>query len=182
MARKTTDELIEIAKNARKEPEVKVQAALAELKNRGFDTTEHEKLFEQAKERKPKPDENSPTLYSKRAIYVFSALFSVLFGAAMFITNLKETDKRKGIFPVIAFAFLWIALTIYLGESFNLPRSASLILSLIGAIFLSEFFWEKYIGNEVVYHKRSVKKPLIIALIIFVPLTAFIIWAMIVAG
>lgn len=47
----------------------------------------------------------------------------------------------------------------------------------IGAAILKEFFWNKYLGKGIVYHKKSWVKPLIIALFIFTPLIIFVIWA-----
>ncbi len=184
MSKKPSNELVKIAKEHGKEPEEKINAALLELKKRGFDISDYSKILKAIKEKEnePKLDENSPTLYSDRVIYVFSILFSVIFGGILFSINLKELNNKKGIFPVITFSLLYTALSIYILNLINANSGGSLIFGAIGALIINKIFWNKYIGKETLYHKKSYKKPLIIALVIFVPLTALIIWANIITG
>ena len=173
-------ELIKIIKERTTEPEEKVLAAFAELYKRGTDTTEL------SKKQDLNPDESKeveelPVLYSEKVIYTFSILFSVLFGGILFANNLKTVGNKKGALPVIIFSVLYTGLTIYLVNLINTNSSATLILNMIGALIINNLFWNKYIGKGKLYHKKSYKKPLIIALAIFIPLAALIIWAAIVS-
>lgn len=173
-------ELIKIIKERTTEPEEKVLAAFAELDKRGTDTTEV------SKKQDLNPDESKeveelPVLYSEKVIYTFSILFSVLFGGILFANNLKTVGNKKGALPVIIFSVLYTGLSIYLLNLINTNSSATLIINMIGALIINNLFWNKYIGKGKLYHKKSYKKPLIIALAIFIPLAALIIWAAIVS-
>lgn len=173
-------ELIKIIKERTTEPEEKVLAAFAELDKRGTDTTEL------SKKQDLNPDESKeveelPVLYSEKVIYTFSILFSVLFGGILFANNLKTVGNKKGALPVIIFSVLYTGLSIYLLNLINTNSSATLIINMIGALIINNLFWNKYIGKGKLYHKKSYKKPLIIALAIFIPLAALIIWAAIVS-
>lgn len=173
-------ELIKIIKERTTEPEEKVLAAFAELDKRGTDTTEL------SKKQDLNPDESKeveelPVLYSEKVIYTFSILFSVLFGGILFANNLKTVGNKKGALPVIIFSVLYTGLTIYLVNLINTNSSATLIINMIGALIINNLFWNKYIGKGKLYHKKSYKKPLIIALAIFIPLAALIIWVAIVS-
>ena len=182
MLKKPTNELVRIAKENGKEPEEKVSAAILELKNRGFDTTDYSQIIEISKKNEPKLDENSPTLYSDKVIYVFSVLFTVLFGGILFAINLKEIGNKKGIAPSVIFSLLYTVLSIYILDLINASSGIGLIFSGIGALILNKIFWNKYIGKDIAYHKKSFVKPLIIALIIFTPLIILIIWASSITG
>ena len=61
-------------------------------------------------------------------------------------------------------------------------RLGTLILGALGALIINNIFWNKYLGKGILYHKKSYRKPLIIALIIFIPLLAFVIWGKIITG
>ncbi len=176
------NELAKIIRDSQTEQKDKVSAALNELKNRGIEPDNYSQILERKEDIQPKPDENSPTLYSKRLIYTFAILFSVIFGGIMLAINLKAVNNKKGIYPVIIFSVLYFALSIYILEQMNAGTSGTLVLGAIGALILNNVFWNKYIGKETLYHKKSYVKPLIIALSIFIPLTALIIWGLIYTG
>lgn len=175
-------ELANIIRDRMHEPEEKVTATLLELKKRGIEATDYSEIIESIRSREPKLEENTPTLYSDRVIYVFSILFSVIFGGILFARNLKEVDKKNGIYPVIIFSVLYTALSIYILNLINAGTPGTFVFGAIGALVINNVFWSKYIGKDIKYHKKSYKKPLIIALAIFTPLIALIIWATIVAG
>lgn len=182
MAGFSNNELTKIIRDSQTEPEDKVSAALNELKNRGIETGNYAQMLESIKNNEPKPDENSPTLYSKKLIYTFSILFTVIFGGILFAVNLKAVNNKRGIYPVIIFSVLYTALSIYILNLINIGTFGALIFGVIGALIINNLFWNKYIGKEILFHKKSYKKPLIIALCIFVPLTALIIWSIIITG
>lgn len=66
-----------------------------------------------------------------------------------------------------------IAIGILVGQT---TSSMGIIVSILGAGVLSEYVYKKYIPNEVDYSKKAIWKPLIVGLIIFAPLVAFIIY------
>lgn len=176
MSKKETSELAELIRNKNSESEEKVNAALKELKIRGIEFENYNEIIETTKKAVQEPDENSPILFSDKVIWTFSMLFSVVFGGVLLSINLKETDKRKGIFPVIAFSVLYTALSIYILGLINAGNGGTLILGAIGALILNEVFWKKYIGKGIIYHRKSWVKPLIIALVIFTPIILLVIW------
>ena len=100
----------------------------------------------------------------------------------MLAINLKAVNNKRGIYPVIIFSVLYTALSIYILNLINVGTPGALAAGAIGALILNNVFWNKYIGKETLYHKKSYKMPLIIALSIFIPLTALIIWGMIYTG
>ena len=182
MAGSSNNELIKIIRDSQTEPKDKVSAALNELKNRGIESDNYSQVIERKENTEPKPDENSPTLYSKKLINTFTILFSVIFGGIMLAINLKAVNNTRGIYPVIIFSVLYTALSIYILNLINVGTPGALAAGAIGALILNNVFWNKYIGKETLYHKKSYKMPLIIALSIFIPLTALIIWGMIYTG
>ena len=182
MSNNTNLELASIIRDRTNEPEEKVTATLIELKKRGLEATVYSEILESIQSKEPKLDENLPTLYSDRVIYIFSILFSVFFGGILFARNLKEVDKKNGIYPVIIFSVLYTALSIYILNLINTGTPGTFVLGAIGALVINNVFWNKYIGKDIKYHKKSYKKPLIIALAIFTPILALVIWATIVAG
>lgn len=179
---KTSNELLQIIRNKNTESEEKVSAALAELQSRGIETNDNSQMIESIKNNEPKLDENAPTLYSDRVIYTFSILFSVIFGGILFARNLKEVDNKSGIYPVIIFSVLYTALSIYILTLINVGTVGTFVFGALGAIIINNLFWNKYIGKGILYHKKSYKKPLIIALAIFIPITVLIVWATILTG
>jgi len=155
---------------------------LTELQNRGIETNDYSQIIESIKKNEPKLDENSPTLYSQKVIYTFSILFTVIFGGILFAINLKEVDKKNGIVPVIIFAVLYTVLSVYILELINSGLPGTVVLAAVGALVINNIFWNKYIGKNTKYHKKSYTKPLIIALLIFIPLLALTIWVLSING
>lgn len=175
MANKTSQELKQILNTRDTEAKVKVDAAIVELKKRGLLNAE-DHINEEAFDKLESIDKNAPTLYSDRVIYTFSILFSVVYGAILFAFNLKEVNKRKGILPVILFSLIYVVFTVYILDYLQIGTWGTFLLNAIGALIINTLFWSNYIGKSVKYNKRSYTKPLIIALLIFIPLALFLIW------
>ena len=119
-------------------------------------------------------DPSAPEFYSHRAIWMFSTIFSVIFGAALLSSNLK--DKRKVRWTVWGFGIVYTGLTIFL-LSF-IPRSTGLTVGVngLGAWIMTQIFWNKYLGVETKYRTKAIWKPLIISIIITIPLLLAIIY------
>ncbi|GAA4311768.1 hypothetical protein GCM10023115_32450 [Pontixanthobacter gangjinensis] len=110
-----------------------------------------------------------PELYSKRIILIFSGLFSVIFGAALLLSNLKKLEEKKGTYQVLLFVFIYVAGLVYKLSSIKAGTNFSLPLNLLGGLILNEYFWNRYIGRETEYEKKSWVKPTLISLAISVP-------------
>lgn len=121
-------------------------------------------------------DPNAPELHSKRVITVFSAIFSTIFGAVLLMYNMKQTKNEKGRIQVLIFGILYTILIILIVNALKTSFNISIILNLIGAYILNEYFWNKFIGKEFLYRKRSWVKPAIISVIIMIPFILAIIY------
>ncbi len=119
-----------------------------------------------------------PTYYSDRAIYGFSILLGVLFGAILSAMNFNRTESKKGVWQVITFGILYTNIQLCI-ESM-LPQNSTPItfaINFAGAYVLTYFFQRKYIGKDVPYTKRSVLVPTIIAIAIVVFFVFVVIFA-----
>jgi hypothetical protein len=196
---RTDDELKEILIDFNKYQKDLIDAAKEELNLRNIELIDEEKqkienlkvqvrqeLKEEAKLYKPiglfrsnwkkniVDDPEAPQLYSRQVINVFSILFSVLFGGILLAINLKNTNNKKAILPVLLFSGTFTGLLMYV-LSF-VPGSTTpftIACNLIGAMVLYNYFWWKYIGKDFKYRTKPFWIPLIIAIVIF----GFIIWA-----
>ncbi len=164
-----------------------IEAAVAELKNRGEvftleEQAEIEKRIEirrqAAKEMELQEPpartlweevplkENEPELYSQVAIVAFTLFFSLIVGGILMSANLKRLGKKKGRTLVILFTvacvMIEIVLFLLLGANGIIPIIFNVCASLIFALL----FWKKYIGEQH-YSSKSVVKPLLIFLLIF---------------
>ena len=107
-----------------------------------------------------------PELYSKTLILVFAILFSVIFAAALLVINLRNLDKKRAAVYVMLFSLGYLILTAVLLQLLSISPSYSFIFNVVGAAILNEFFWNKYIGREREYRKKSWIKPVLISLLI----------------
>jgi len=164
-----------------------VRAALVELKSRNVELPED--IDEQTEEKiKLKESTNydslkgwkknvikdfdAPEYYSQTAIYVFSILFSVLFGSVMMAINLKGS-KKQWAWPIL-FGLVFTIGFIFLGQF--LPNSStglSLIVNAVGVTIMYQMFWNKHIGKNTKYRVKPIWIPLIIGIILMVPLIYF---------
>lgn len=126
-------------------------------------------------------DEQAPLLYSKRTIYAFSALFSVLAGAILMVMNTRKLEKHDAIVPILTFAISYLALVIslveYLESYFNKPIDNSTFFSIVGGLLLTHFLWGKYIGNDTQYRKRKILIPALICSGLALAIISIIIYA-----
>jgi len=116
-------------------------------------------------------DPNLPLLYSKKAIYVFAMIFSVVFGAFLLIMNTKELKKHDAIVPILSFSIgylisiFWLIDFLEVHYNFTIPNTN--LFSSLGGLLLVEIFWRKYIEKDILFRKRKVWKPSIIGAILF---------------
>lgn len=106
---------------------------------------------------------NKPKLYSKTLIIVFSLLFSPIFAAVLLMLNLKAIGKNKERFYVLLFATVYLFATAAVLQIFSLPPNLTFIANVIGAAILNEYFWNKYIGRDTLFEKKSWIKPALVS-------------------
>ncbi|MBT8318686.1 MAG: hypothetical protein KJP01_00980, partial [Gramella sp.] len=105
----------------------------------------------------------------KKLILIFSGVFSILFGAVLLLSNLKKVDDKKGVYQVLIFVIIYVAGIVYTIQSNPAASSWSVPLNLFGALILNEYFWNRYIGRETAFEKKSWIKPTLISLAISLP-------------
>jgi hypothetical protein len=108
-------------------------------------------------------------MHSKLVIRVFSILFSPIFGAVLMMYNLRQIKEEKGRQIVLLFGILFTLGVMILVSSFPFSSNVTFVLNIIGAMVISEVFWNKYIGSDYQHGKRSWVKPLLISLLISLP-------------
>lgn len=110
-----------------------------------------------------------PELYTKRAIHLFSAFFSTIFGTFLLLSNMKSKEYPFGRMVVILFGIAYTVLVIYVVNMMETPGLMALVWNSIGGFILKEGFWNKYIGKETMHRKKKIWKPLIISTLISIP-------------
>lgn len=118
-------------------------------------------------------DMDAPAYYSQRAIYIFSILFSVLFGAVMLAYNLRKAGQS--FWQTIILGILYTALEIYILDQFSVSIVHTFIGNSLGSVVLYQLFWNNWIGKETKYKAKPIWVPLIVALILFIPLLILIV-------
>jgi hypothetical protein len=111
-------------------------------------------------------DPDAPAYYSQQAVLGFSMFFTVIFGAVLLASNV---ENRKNKWIVIGFGLLYTSAAILMLNF--LPRSTALTIGVngLGALVLTQLFWNKYIGLQTRFRAKPIWKPLIISIIITIP-------------
>ena len=104
-----------------------------------------------------------PILYSKRAIQGFTVFFSTIFGAILLMQNLKEMNKPVARNQVLVFGISYTIASIILLNYLPKMFFVTLLFNLFGYAILSEYFWNKNLGNQLKYKKKEIWKPLTIS-------------------
>ena len=163
-----------------------VESAILELKNRGREFSEEEtsEILKQFNKKKVENresyasdsgwkknvviDKDAPEFYSEKAIYLFSVIFSIIFGSILMAINLSKTENKKGVFEVLGFGILFFALQVYLLSMIARSTMFTFVFSAVGALILNYYFWRKYIGAETKYKAKPIWVPLIIGIVVLV--------------
>ncbi|SHH22205.1 hypothetical protein SAMN04488109_3233 [Chryseolinea serpens] len=196
MTSKSDEQLKNYLVNSEKYTEEAVTAAIQELRNRGKEFSEEElseiKLKLEVIRKKERDEEvqtgtstwkknvvtdpEAPAFYSQRAIWGFSVFFTVVFGAVLLSSNLR--DKGNARWAVIAFGVLYTGLAIFI-LSFVKGNSTGLTVGIntAGAWIMNQVFWNKYVGAETKYRAKPIWVPLVISILISVPLLLAVIYS-----
>ncbi|MGB8704817.1 MAG: hypothetical protein WCD31_07295 [Gillisia sp.] len=108
-----------------------------------------------------------PELYSKYVIIGFSVFFSTIFGAVLLMSNLKRVNEPKGRKAVLFFGIGYMLLSGVIVSL--LMNNIAIILNVVGAAILNEYFWNKYIGKETDFEKRSWGRAFGISVLVVIP-------------
>lgn len=114
-------------------------------------------------------DTNAPLFYSKLAITMFSVFFSTIFGAILLMTNLRAINNDKARTWVLIFGVVYSTLIIYILNLVGANTNLGFVLNLVGALILTELFWNKEIGKEFLYRRKMIWKPLLISILVLIP-------------
>ncbi|WP_268122890.1 hypothetical protein [Roseivirga pacifica] len=185
MASKSTDDLEAIIANKKQYQQDAIQAAIWELESRGnsvltrqsipVDKTSNKESLIASSSKSP-VDPNAPELYPKWSIWVISALFNPVAGGIMMVMNMRRIGKKNAFLVLLSFTVSYTLLMFVITNSVFGTNSRSLIyfLNFIGAVVLSEGFWNKYIGKKQEYKSRSTLAPFAIT----IGITILMLWAM----
>lgn len=112
-------------------------------------------------------DSVRPELFSKKTILGFSIFFSTIFGVVLMMINMQGIKSQKGKKQVLLFGITYLLFTVSIAPLFKTNFSLlALLLNLLGAKILTEYFWNTFIGKNVVYKKRNWAKPALLSLLI----------------
>ncbi|HEY0897036.1 MAG TPA: hypothetical protein VGE15_10840, partial [Sphingobacteriaceae bacterium] len=84
-------------------------------------------------------EDHTPELYSQMAITGFSLFFSVIFGAALMMSNLKGNTPAR--WAVLAFAISYTMLSVLVMSAIGTSSLMSIALNGLGGAILTQFFW-----------------------------------------
>lgn len=112
--------------------------------------------------------ENNPKIYSNKAIYLFSFLFSPIFGGVLLMQNLRDVGKKEAGFSVLGLSVLFTIAAIVIVNN-QMASQMVIICNVAGGFILSNPMYKKHFPNDEDYKKKDVWKPLIISILITVP-------------
>ncbi|KIO76971.1 hypothetical protein TH53_11925 [Pedobacter lusitanus] len=183
LSKKTDKELLFYINNIDKHTDEAVRLALAELRKRNVELPDQIELDIEAgfkirairvlEKKKEIWTENveeyleAPEYYTKRAIYAFSILFSILIGTFMIASNRKTAGKE--IWSVILFGILYIGLAPFVMAFIHLDKVPYwYIANSAGTLIMYELFWNRDFGKDIKYRTKSIWLPSVFGLILFV--------------
>jgi hypothetical protein len=121
-------------------------------------------------------DPDAPIYYSQRAIFAFTILFGVVFGGGMLAVNVKKAGHKNVGTWIAIFGLLFSTAEIVIFSNMeNKSPSLTYLGNALGGLIL-DFLWHRYIGYNALYRAKAIWKPLIIALVIYIPIFVLIIW------
>jgi hypothetical protein len=198
LSNKSEAELLERIENRQKYMPETVQAAIAELQQRGHLFTDEElKIYNEDIQAKLQnaglekrtggifnrdynynivEDPDAPLLYSRRAIYLFSLFGGALFGSILLAINSRKIEKAKrGTIWILLFGVVFATLQYILSDYVNLGSAFSVICGITAALSIDYFLWRPFIGTATFYRVRPIWVPLTILIL----LGGLILWSII---
>jgi hypothetical protein len=122
--------------------------------------------------------DQTPKIYSKKAILGFSILLSPLFGGVLLYQNLIEVKKKKEAYMILGLSVLMTIATLVIVNIPENPKSSlAYLCGIAGGSIFSYYFMPKYFPDEDQLPKKSLWKPAIIAVIIVVIFVLLLIYS-----
>lgn len=123
-------------------------------------------------------EDQTPKIYSKKAILGFSIFMSTLFGGILLYQNLINVRKKKEAYIVLGISILLTIISIIIVNIPENPKSyLAYVCGFAGGSLLSNYFVPKYFPDEDQYPKKEIWSPLIIAVMITAAFIAFMVYA-----
>lgn len=111
-------------------------------------------------------DSENLELFSKKTILGFSIFFSTIFGVILMMMNMQQINSQKGKNQVLLFGITYFLFTIIILQLFITSSMLGLLFNLLGAAILNEYFWNKFIGKDIIFQKKNWVKPALLCLLI----------------
>ncbi len=112
-----------------------------------------------------------PSLYSVRAIQLFSVLFSVIAGGILMAINFNRTTQKSEAIKVILFSIVYTIVSVLIINSLGTQSPIlSVVMNFIGALLIEQFFWKRVFGSEFRYNKQQIWGAMLVAIILISPL------------
>jgi hypothetical protein len=123
----------------------------------------------------------NPPLYSTLAIRVFSVFFSPIAGAVLLAQNFRDVGRpnaaRKVLWLTIGPMLLLLTILALLPEGKGSGNNGLGIGVGIGGGYALTLYSDSVIPNKADFPIKSIWKPLLICLLIFIPLVTLILYA-----
>ncbi|WP_196893272.1 hypothetical protein [Aureivirga marina] len=115
-------------------------------------------------------------LYSKQSLMLFSVIASPFFASFLMAANLRTTKNSKKIPIIMIYALIFTFLVN--GMVFNAGGGAMSFflvfgLNFLGGFVLNTFFWNEYLGKDIIYEPKSSQKP-ILFFIVYLLIATFV--------
>jgi hypothetical protein len=108
-----------------------------------------------------------PLYYSQGAVFIFTLFCYPLFGSVLLAMNLRMQQEKKGAKEVLLFGMLCNFVQLPVGFYGTPGILVNYIFNIAAALVLVYIFWPRYISNTL-YQSRSIRKPLIAGIGIYV--------------
>ena len=109
-------------------------------------------------------------IYSKRAIWCFTFLFTTVFGGVLLMQNLIDIGKKKEAYSVLIFSILFTFISICIVNYPPEPKaSLTYLCNMLGGLILTEHYFKKYFPQPEIFDTKKIWKPLLISILIILP-------------
>lgn len=101
------------------------------------------------------PDESyRPELFNELTVYVFSILFSVVYGTFLIAYNRRKIGMDG--WSVIAVGIVYTIVLIAVKNYYSLGFSYNFILNAVGAILIYQLFWKQRVSAHIKYPVKDI--------------------------
>ena len=122
----------------------------------------------------------NPPLYSQRSVRLFSLLFTAVAGGALTAHNLRAVGRpdaaRKALWGSVAGVVVMMVLLAFLPDSSN-NGAYSVGIGLASGYGLNGYA-DRFIATPRDFPAKSIWRPLLVCLLLFVPIIALLIYAL----